>query len=268
MENRIFSIAHGRNNYEVATTFRRRGEEMLLLLHGLGCSKESFRDIWIRDEFNDHSILSLDLLGFGDSSKSGRFSYKMEDHASVCAKVVNEISPKKIHVVAHSMGGAIGLLLPASLLNLALTFANLEGNLSSEDCGIVSQKTINVSFQKFEKDVLIVLKEQSKSLGKGRFFLESALPLGFYKSAESLVRWSDSGELISRFKKLPCKKSYFYGEKNADTLALHRLNSIEKIVIGRSGHFIMNDNPDEFYPRLYKFVSSTHNKPVEQPSQK
>ena len=100
-------------------------------------------------------------------------------------------------------------------------------------------------------------KELSKSLGKGRFFLDSALPLGLYKSAESLVRWSDSGELISYFKNLPCRKSYFYGEKNANTVALHRLNSIEKIMIRNSGHFMMNDNPDEFYPRLSRFLSST-----------
>jgi pimeloyl-ACP methyl ester carboxylesterase len=62
---------------------------MLLLLHGLGCSKESYRDIWFRDEFNDYSIISLDLIGFGGSSKSDKFSYKMEDHASVCALVEN-----------------------------------------------------------------------------------------------------------------------------------------------------------------------------------
>ena len=56
MEKRNFSIAHGGSNYEVSTTFRKRGEELLLLLHGLGCSKESFRDIWFRDELNDYSI--------------------------------------------------------------------------------------------------------------------------------------------------------------------------------------------------------------------
>lgn len=146
MENRIFSVNHGGNNFTVATTFRGCGEETLLLLHGLGCSKESFIDIWFRDELRDYSIISLDLLGFGDSSKSEKFSYKMEDHASVCAKILNEFSLKKIHIVAHSMGGAIGL---------------------------------------------------------------------------------------------------------------HRLNSIEKIMISSSGHFMMNDNPDEFYPHLGRFLNST-----------
>lgn len=257
MENCIFSIDHDGNKYEVATTFRKRGGELLLLFHGLGCSKESFRDIWFRDEFSDYSIMALDFLGFGDSSKSDKFSYKMEDQASVYADVVKKISSKKIHIIAHSMGGAIGLLLPPALLASALTFANLEGNLISEDCGIVSRKTISVSFQKFEKELLPDLKALSKSLGKGRFFLDSALPLGFYKSAESLVRWSDSGNLISRFKNLPCKKAYFYGGKNSDMDVLHRLNSIEKIKISSSGHFMMNDNPDEFYLRLRRFLSST-----------
>ncbi len=257
MENRIFSIDHDGHKYEIATTFRRRGDETVFLLHGLGCSRESFREIWFRDELFDYSILSLDLIGFGDSSKSDTFSYKMEDHASVCAKILNKFCSKKIHIVAHSMGGAIGLLLPPVLLDSALTFANLEGNLSSEDCSIVSQKTVSVSFQKFEKEVLPAFKELFKSLGEGRFFLDTALPLGFYKSAESLVRWSGSGELILRFKNLPCKKAYFYGENSADTVALHRLNSIEKIMISSSGHFMMNDNSDGFYPHLGRFLSST-----------
>jgi len=257
MENRIFSIDHDGNKYQVATTFRKRGGELLLLLHGLGCSKESFRDIWFRNELSEYSIISLDFIGFGDSSKSVKFSYKMEDQASVCAEVVKKISSKKVHIIAHSMGGAIGLLLPPAFLNSALTFANLEGNLISKDCGIVSRKTINASFQQFEKELLPDLKALSKSLGEGRFVVDSALPFAIYKSAESLVRWSNSGDLISRFNNLPCRKSYFYGEQNSDMDVLHRLNSIEKVKISSSGHFMMNDNPDEFYSRLRTFLSST-----------
>lgn len=257
MEKRIFSISHGGSNYDLSTAFRKRGKELLLLLHGLGCSKESFRDIWFRDELNDYSIMSLDFLGFGDSSKPDKFSYLMEDQASVCAEVLKKISPKQVHIVAHSMGGAIGLLLPSELLNSALTFANLEGNLISKDCGIVSRKTISVSFQKFKNELLPDLRTLSKFHGEGRFFIDSSLPLGFYKSAESLVRWSDSGDLLSRFNNLRCKKSYFYGERNSDLDVLYRLNTIEKVMIGRSGHFMMNDNPDEFYSRLKAFLSST-----------
>jgi hypothetical protein len=45
MENRIFQIDFDGNKYEVATTFRKQGGELLLFLHGIGCSKESFKDI-------------------------------------------------------------------------------------------------------------------------------------------------------------------------------------------------------------------------------
>lgn len=41
--------------------------------------------------------------------QSYKFSYKMEDQASVCAEVVKKISSEKVHIIAHSMGGAIGL---------------------------------------------------------------------------------------------------------------------------------------------------------------
>ena len=256
METQIISINHNGHEFEVATTFRQQGREMVFLIHGLGCSKASFRDIWLRDEFSDYSILAIDLIGFGDSAKSKIFSYKIEDHAAICAKVIKQISASRIHIVAHSMGGAIGLLLPTELLDAVKSFANLEGNLTGEQCGFVSRKTISVTWDRFEKDVLPDLISLSTTLGEGRFFLESALPFGFYKSAESLVDWSDSGKLLTRFIQLPCIKSYFYGEENSGMAVLDRLDDIEKVMIDNSGHFLMNDNPDAFYPRLREFLTS------------
>jgi len=256
MENRAFSIEYRGTAYEIATTFRKHGDELLFFLHGLGCSKESIKDIWFRDELSGYSILALDLVGFGDSSKSDDFSYKMEDQALVCAELVRKLFKKKVHIIAHSMGGAIGLLLPPALLDSTLSFANLEGNLSSEDCGLVSRKTISVPFEKFEEKILPDFKALSKSFGDGRFFLESASPSAFYKSAESLIHWSDSGELMLRYNNLPCRKCYFYGEKSAEAVALHRFNPLEIEMIGGSGHFMMNDNPDEFYPRLATFLKA------------
>jgi len=254
MENLSISITLNGITYEIASLLRERGEELIFLLHGLGCSKESFRDIWIRDEFKNYSILAIDLPGFGESSKPDDFSYKMDDHALVCAEVLKEFSSKQLHIVAHSMGGAIGLLLPPAVLNRTLSFANLEGNLIREDCGILSRKTIDHPFHEFEKDVLPGFKVQFKSFGEGRFFFDSSSPWGFYKSAQSLVFWSDSGQLLSRFKNLPCKKAYFYGDSNSSLAVLRQLDEVEKIEISKSGHFVANDNVDEFYFRLKAFL--------------
>ena len=114
--------------------------------------------------------MTLDYIGFGGSAKPVGFSYEMEDQAAICAEVVKQVFAHKVHIIAHSMGGAIGLLLPPDLLDAALSFANLEGNLSSEDCGIVSRKTVSVSYRGFVKEVLPEFRELSESLGDGRFF--------------------------------------------------------------------------------------------------
>ena len=256
MENRFYSVDSGGRRYRIATSFRRRGEVLLLLLHGLGCSRASFRDIWSRPDFDDYSIIAMDLPGFGDSSKSDQFSYRMEDHAAVCAGVVNRLGFRKVHIIGHSMGGAIGLLLPADLRNTALTYANLEGNLIGEQCGIISRKTISVAWPDFEREMLPELMTLARSFDDGRFFIEAALPFGFYKSAESLVHWSESGELMRRFMNLPCRKAYFYGQENASMPILQQLPGIDRIMISHSGHFMMNDNPDEFYAHLGKFLCS------------
>ncbi len=244
---------HGRI-CRVAAAFRKRGPETILLFHGLGCSKDSFRDIWSHQDFEDYSIFALDYLGFGASSKPEGFSYCLEDHAQVYARAAKERLEGKFHIVAHSMGGAIALLLPPEILNRAASFANLEGNLSSVDGGVVSRKTISVSYPEFVERILPEFKQMAGSLGEGRFFLDEASPLGFYKSAESLVKWTDSGELIARFKELACKKIYYYGEENTAKLDLERLASIETKPIANSGHFMMNDNPDQFYAGLKDFL--------------
>ncbi|MBW2606528.1 MAG: alpha/beta hydrolase [Deltaproteobacteria bacterium] len=206
MENRSISIILNGITCEIASLLRECGEELIFLLHGLGCSKESFRDIWIRDEFKNYSILAIDLPGFGESSKPDDFSYKMDDHALVCAEVLKEFSSKQLHIVAHSMGGAIGLLLPPAVLNRTLSFANLEGNLIREDCGILSRKTIDHPFHEFEKDVLPGFKVQFKSFGEGRFFLNHPHPGDFTRVPNHLYSGLTAGNYFRVLKTYLAKK--------------------------------------------------------------
>jgi hypothetical protein len=70
------------------------------------------------------------------------------------------------------------------------------------------------------------------------------------------VEWSDSGKLLEKFKKLNCKKSYFYGEENKDTPAVKETGFAEQYMISNSGHGMMTDNPKEFYAKLAGFISS------------
>ena len=68
----------------------------------------------------------------------------MEAQARVCAEILKEFSDRNLHIVAHSMGGAVALLLPDDILNDTKTFANIEGKLVGADCGVASRRIISV----------------------------------------------------------------------------------------------------------------------------
>ena len=205
MKLRQFSVFIDGQSIEIVAGARDAGEDLLFFVHGLGCSKDSFHHFWNRSDFDDYSVLATDLVGFGDSTKSESFSYTMEAQARICAEILTKFSDKNLHIIAHSMGGAVALLLPDEILNGAKTFVNVEGNLIGADCGIASRKIISVSPAVFESDILQQLRDKFNSLGEGYAAMDSA-------SADALYQ---------------------------------------------SGHFPMNDNPEDFYDELYKFVTAS-----------
>jgi pimeloyl-ACP methyl ester carboxylesterase len=252
-----FSVFTDGQPIEIVASVRDAGENLLFFVHGLGCSKDSFHHFWNRTDFDDYSVLALDLVGFGESTKSESFSYTMEAQARICAEILTEFSDKNLHIVAHSMGCAVALLLPNEILNRAKTFANVEGNLIGADCGIMSRKIISVTPTVFKSDMLPELRDNFNSLGKGYATMDSTSADALYKSAESLVIWSDSNKLLELFLALPCRKAYFYGDENTEHPTVASVGYIPKVKIKRSGHFPMNDNPEDFYDELYKFVTAT-----------
>jgi pimeloyl-ACP methyl ester carboxylesterase len=255
MKPRHFSVSIEGQSLELVASVRDAGKDLLFFVHGLGCSKDSFHHFWDRTNFEDYSVLALDLIGFGESTKSESFSYTMEAQARVCAKILTEFSDRNLHIVAHSMGGAVALLLPDDILNVTKTFANIEGNLIGADCGIASRRIISVPPAVFESDILPEFRDKFNGLWKGYAAMDSTSANALYRSAESLVAWSDSNKLLEAFHALSCPKAYFYGDENADHPTVASVGNVPKVKIERSGHFPMNDNPADFYDELYKFVT-------------
>ena len=128
------------NDYEIAAVYSKGSGDLLFCIHGLGCSHNSFRSLEGQSELKDYSFLAVDLFGFGNSGRSDEFSYSMEDHAEICAALLQQFSYERLHLLAHSMGGAIALLLPPNILDSVESFANIEGNLIAADCGIASRR--------------------------------------------------------------------------------------------------------------------------------
>ena len=238
---------------ELCTRYKAAGDELILFLHGLGCTKESFDDAFGFASLADYRLLAPDLVGYGDSSKPQDFSYSMEDQAEIISLLLENVDTERIHIIAHSMGGAIGLLLAERIPDRVASFVNIEGNLIAEDCGLVSRKTAEIPFEKFRDNVFDKLR--SKGPRPWRELSVKSDALAVHKSSVSLVEWSDSEKLLEIFLNLTARKLYIYGDQNADMPIIARLGGIKKTAISNSGHFVMNDNPAEFYEAVSEAVS-------------
>ncbi len=247
-------VDYGGKKISLDTRYRPGGDGLLLFIHGLGCSSASFDDVWRFEGFERFSVLTFDLPGFGNSSRPENFSCRLEDHAGVVCALLRRFNPGKLHIVGHSMGGAIGLLVAQMIPYDLEAFVNVEGNLIGPDCD-VSRRAARISYSRFRASLLRDLATTARASRQPgmRLWAEwsaQASPSAFTKSAVSLVQWSASGSLLTAFRRLPCRKAYIHGSKNSGMEVLRRLGGIERIAIPGSGHFPMNDNPEAFYRAL------------------
>jgi pimeloyl-ACP methyl ester carboxylesterase len=189
----------------------------------------------------------------------------MEDQAEILFLLLKQFKEEKIHLIIHSMGGAIGVLLAEKLGERLGKVINLEGNLVAEDCGVASRKSATVSFEEFKNTVFPQMIEyftNSKNPGEQYWpaQAEQASKIAFYKSAKSLVAWSDSGKLLEKFLRLSAEKYYINGENSDQWAASGKIlteafkSKIEIISIPNTSHFITNDNPEAFYEQLAKLL--------------
>jgi pimeloyl-ACP methyl ester carboxylesterase len=106
-------------------------EPARLYLHGLGASSPVY---WAAAAA--HPVLAgrrsllLDLLGFGISDRPTDFAYTLEAHADAVAVALESAEVTGAEVVAHSMGGAVAILLatrhPRLVSKLVLVDAALD----------------------------------------------------------------------------------------------------------------------------------------------
>ncbi len=227
--------------------------EVLIFFHGLACAWDAFRYVLDTEYFPEKSLLFVDFIGFGDSSKNEDFSYTMHDQAKVIDELISILPPWNIHIVAHSMGVAIALLLSENTFSRVLSFVNIEGNLISEDCGIMSRKIAEMPFEVYKNKLYKFHLFAYKNHDQLHFNQSS--PYAIYNSAVSLAKESDTGDLLRKFRELECNRCYFYGEENKVMPVLKKLDFVQKIMIKKSGHAMTTQNPEEFFTKLVEYIN-------------
>ncbi|MGI9330240.1 MAG: alpha/beta fold hydrolase [Gammaproteobacteria bacterium] len=252
----VVPVSAAGQHFRLAAWSRETGsEDLLLLVHGLGCSKNSFSQLWSRPEFRDWSLLALDLPGFGRSPRPEDFSYDLRQQARVLASVLDQRASRRVHLVAHSMGGTAALLLDTRMLSRLASLVLVEPRLVAESCGVAAEAS-RLPEAGFEAEFLQPFRRRVATDPRVSFDAGHADPVAFHRSAVSLMHWAGSGEMLARFNAAPCPAWFVYGADNRHLPELSALPSQQVVEIEAAAHFPMQDNPDAFYGALLVLLNS------------
>ncbi len=246
----------------LATLSRQGDNDLVLFLHGIGSVKENFTALWDAPEFAGMALLAPDLPGHGASQGLPPVNSTMEGMAKVVCDILNDRVRDRVrlHVVAHSMGGAVGLLLAKQTPIPLASFVNVEGNLVADDCGMLSRRTADMDLKLFRDEKFARLKSRAREaddpiLRDWADWVEACPAEAFHASARSLVEWSDSGRLLEIFRALPVPKAYVCGEHSANPDVLMHLEAIPKYRFADCGHFVMIDKPAELSSVVWEVIA-------------
>ena len=237
--------------YRLSVRFRESGEELVLFVHGLGCSKENWRDAWGRKELRDRTLLAADLPGFGHSDCPNDFAADLSSYAQVIHALIDAHAVRSIHLVAHSMGGSACLLLPDRVLARLKSLILIEPRIFLSSCTIATS-AVGVTYDEFAQTVFPAINRQMSRDPRMAYDLGRTDVRAFYHSGLSLIDWTSRRALLERYALADCRKFFVYG---ADNGHLQELSFLEPVVgIEQAGHFAMLDNPDGFYACLAQIM--------------
>jgi pimeloyl-ACP methyl ester carboxylesterase len=255
-------VRYGGHDVPVPARYREAGGDLLVLLHGLGCSKGSFDGAFTVGSLRGYSLLTLDFPGHGACGQGVVPGYlcKLESCSGIAALVIKQLAEQRgqrharVHVAGHSMGGAVAVILAAERELVTGCTVSIDGNLVSADCGLSSLGIARQSRAGFAADgygrfTARLRASEQPDLTAWAAWLAEADPSAVHTAAVSLVDWSDSGDLLTRFNTLPAR-AYIHGDREDKRHLRGALKGAAVSVIPRAGHFPMLDAPGAFYRAL------------------
>ncbi|MET8244146.1 alpha/beta hydrolase [Streptomyces sp. NPDC005202] len=224
------------------------GEEPArVYVHGLGSVSAVYHaHIAARPEVAGRRSLFVDLPGHGISDRPEQFGYTLEEHADALAAALDEAGLTGAELIAHSMGGAVAIVLAHRRPDLASRLVLTEANLdpfpppTAGSSGIASH----------EEDAF-VNGDHARVLEKvGPLWaatMRLADPRGLHRSAVGLRRGS-APTMRSILLGLTVDRVYLQGELSGELGGREELEAagVRVVTVPGAGHNVMFDNPDVF----------------------
>ncbi len=246
-DNTVLEKAAHFGGIQLSYRLKEGGDSCILFIHGLGCSKHTFIDAFQENHFpGEYTLLAADLLGHGDSSMPDDHVFTLEEQADLLLELVDNFQFREINIVAHSMGGAIALLLMEKVANAGHFFC-LEGNMIAEDCNI-SSRICSVPENIFVNKLFPMAPLTFRCSGLPSDPATS--PTALYRSARSLVQLCKDGNLLDMYCNKIIKKTYMYGDANKNAAIMEKLQGLDVVPIQAAGHLMMLDNPSDTYSEI------------------
>ncbi|KOU63526.1 alpha/beta hydrolase [Streptomyces sp. MMG1533] len=216
-------------------------------VHGLGSVSAVYHShIAARPELAGRRSLFVDLPGHGISDRPDDFGYTLEDHADALAAALDAADVAGAELVAHSMGGAVALVLarrrPDLVSRLVLTEANLDA-FPPPAAG-----SSGIAF--YEEDAFVDggyarVLEKVGPLWAATMRLTD--PRALHRSAVGLRRGSDP-VMRTILEGLAVDRVYLQGELSGELDGRRGLEAagVRVVTVPGAGHNVMFDNPEVF----------------------
>lgn len=222
-------------------------EPARVYVHGLGSLSAVYHaHIAARPELAGRRSLFVDLPGHGISDRTEDFGYTLDDHADALAAALDAAGLTGAELIAHSMGGAVAVVLahrrPDLVSRLVLTEANLDafppptaGSSGIASCGE----------NEFVEGGYARVLEKIGPLWAATMRL--ADPRALHRTAVGLRQGSDP-VMRAILQGLTVDRVYMQGELSGELADREGLEAagVRVVTVPGAGHNVMFDNPDAF----------------------
>ncbi|MER6104173.1 alpha/beta hydrolase [Streptomyces sp. NPDC001832] len=228
-------------------------------LHGLGASSGPyFTASAVHPLLADGRSLLMDLLGFGISDRPTDFGYTLEDHADAVAAALEAAGAHGTDVVAHSMGGAVAIVLAARHPHLVARLVLVDANLDPVAPAPARPSSSGIAAYTEEEFLAGGLEEVRDRVGPHWWAtMRLAGPEALHRSAVHLARGT-TPTMRELLLDLKIPRTYLRPLDDGPLPGEDALieSGVRVVAVPDCGHNIMLDNPEAFAEETAQAVNA------------